>query len=151
MNILSDSTWSHQSPKVSIMMLIGLLFNLPWTILAIFAAIISIPTELTLHRHPAVLIIHVRSFWWKHIHGTQHVRAVTTGNVVLLGSKLEKNDLKHELVHIEQYQREPFIHPFLYFFESWAHGHQNNKYEVEAYRLAGNPYKLHDGTMKYYE
>lgn len=62
------------------------------------------------------------------------------GYVVLLGPMEREKDLEHELVHVEQYVREPFIHFFLYNFEYLHHGYRNNKYEVEAYNRAGNLY-----------
>lgn len=82
----------------------------------------------------------MRSFWWLRIYA-KGARAMAIGNVVLLGPKLEKGDLEHELVHVEQWQREPFVHLFLYWIELARKGYRNNKYEVEAYDRAGNLYK----------
>ena len=62
------------------------------------------------------------------------------GNVILLGPNILDKDLEHELVHIKQYQREPFIHPILYAIELLKFGYRNNKYEKEAYGRAGNVY-----------
>lgn len=59
---------------------------------------------------------------------------------MLLGSNLLANDLEHELVHVAQYQREPFVHAFLYVYASLRHRYRNNKYEIEAYKKAGNVY-----------
>ena len=61
--------------------------------------------------------------------------------MILLGPHLEPGDIEHELVHVEQYYREPFIHPFLYVCQSMKYGYRNNKYEIEAYERAGNVYK----------
>ena len=72
----------------------------------------------------------------------KNARAMTIGHVVLLGPNLENKDLEHELVHIEQYQRAPIIHPILYGLELMRRGYRNNKYEEEAYRKAGNIYKI---------
>ncbi|HKU18104.1 MAG TPA: hypothetical protein VJP80_02415 [Candidatus Saccharimonadales bacterium] len=83
----------------------------------------------------------MQSFWWQTwLPGYKGVRATTTGAIVLLGNKLMANDLEHELVHVAQYQREPFVHAFLYVFASLRHGYRNNKYEIEAYKKAGNVY-----------
>ncbi|MDO8430450.1 MAG: hypothetical protein Q7S72_00460 [Candidatus Taylorbacteria bacterium] len=60
------------------------------------------------------------------------------GNVVLLGPKEMEKDLQHELIHVEQYNQEPFIHFFLYHFETLRKGYRNNRYEVEAYERAEN-------------
>ena len=68
------------------------------------------------------------------------VRAMAMGNVILLGPNILDKDLEHELVHIKQYQREPFIHPLLYAIELLRFGYKNNKYEQEAYGRAGNVY-----------
>ncbi len=109
-----------------------------WSLLALCAATISIPTGARFHRRPFALIISVRSFWWKR---TKGVRAATAGSIILCGPKLENNDIDHELVHVEQYYREPFIHPFLYFYQSIRYGYRNNKYEIEAYTRTKSIYK----------
>ena len=47
--------------------------------------------------------------------------------------------LKHEMVHIEQFQRYGFWKFLLmYLWESWRKGYYNNKYEVEARERAGD-------------
>ena len=68
------------------------------------------------------------------------VRAANIGQVILLGPKLDPKDLKHELIHVEQYMRYPFIYPFLYYYELFKKGYRNNRFEDEAYRRAGNFY-----------
>ena len=62
------------------------------------------------------------------------------GNIVLLGKNILDNDMEHELVHVEQFEREPFIHPFLYQYQNLVYGYKENKYEKEAYGKAGNTY-----------
>ena len=118
--------------------MISILLNGAWSVLALFAAVLSIPHRLQIHRKPFALIIFVRSFWWKR---TKGVRAAASGSVILCGPNLEVNDIEHELVHVEQYYREPFIHPFLYLYQSMKFGYRNNKYEVEAYDRSGSVYK----------
>lgn len=68
-------------------------------------------------------------------------RATAFGHVVLLGPNLEDKDLEHELIHVEQFEREPLIHPILYSVERMRKGYRNNKYEDQAYTRAGNVYK----------
>ena len=68
-------------------------------------------------------------------------RAMAMGSVVLLGPNPEQYDLEHELVHVMQYQKLPFIQPFMYYAELVRKGYRDNKYEDEAYRVAGNIYK----------
>lgn len=67
-------------------------------------------------------------------------RAATIGHVVILGPSTRVGDLEHELVHVTQYCSAPLIFPFLYYFELFKKGYRNNKYEVEAYKVAGNEY-----------
>ncbi len=69
------------------------------------------------------------------------VRAITNGHVIQLGPLEREKDLEHELIHVEQAEREPFIHPLLYLVESRKHGYRQNKYEDEAYTRASNEYK----------
>lgn len=109
--------------------------NLPWSIIALLLALISLPRKLYATHH--AIIVHITSFWWL---PTQGVRATTLGNIVLLG-KIEKNDLAHELIHIEQGMRLPFIFPIVAFIERLYHGPHDSKYEQEAYGKAGNTYK----------
>ena len=101
------------------MQLLAFLLNLPWTIALVIAGLLSLPTKAELHTKPFAMIIHVRSFWYyKWVSGQRSVRAMALGSVILLGPELIKNDLEHELVHIQQHQREPFIHPILNFIET---------------------------------
>jgi len=87
------------------------------------------------------MVVTVRSFWWQGwLKSRRGVRAMSVGSVVLLGGNLLENDLEHELVHIEQSFREPFIHPVLYLYQSLRYGYRKNKYEIEAYKRAGNKY-----------
>jgi hypothetical protein len=77
-----------------------------------------------INKQSLALMMTVRSFWWQTwLPGYKGVRATTTGAVVLLSEKLLAHDLEHELVHVAQYQREPFVHPFLYVFASLRHGY----------------------------
>lgn len=73
--------------------------------------------------------------------GKKGVRAITNGHIIQLGPLELEKDLEHELIHVEQYEREPFIHPFLYWWQSHKYGYRKNKYEDEAYLRAGNVYK----------
>ncbi len=102
------------------------------------AGLVSLPRKIELRSN--ALMIYVQSFWWR---GVKHgVRAMTLGNVVLLSSMIEKNDIEHELIHVEQHMRKSLIHPFLSLLEQLRYGHGlENKYEKEAYIRAGNKYK----------
>ena len=65
---------------------------------------------------------------------------MTIGNIILLTPKILDRDLEHELIHIEQYNRSPFVHPFLYWWELLKHGYRKNKYEQEAYEKSESVY-----------
>jgi len=121
--------------------MLSLFLNLPYSSLGIMIAVFSVPKlKINLNKNPLAIILYVQGFWWTFAH-MKNARAMAIGNVVILGPKLEPGDLEHELVHIEQWQREPFIQIFLYWRELWKNGYRNNKYEVEAYSRAGNIYK----------
>ena len=64
------------------------------------------------------------------------------GNCVLLSSSTQPKDLEHELIHVLQHARAPIIYPVLYYTELLRKGYRNNKYEEEAYRIAGNDYEV---------
>lgn len=118
--------------------MIAMLLNTPWSLLALCAAIISLPYRLQFHSKPFAVVIFVRSFWWRR---AKRVRASAIGFIVLCGPLLEEHDIKHELVHVEQMSREPFVHPFLYFLETMRYGYRNNRYEIEAYERTGSIYR----------
>lgn len=118
-----------------------LLLNLPWSLLGILFAIISLPKKLIFVKTPKAIIFNIKSFWWyAWLPGMKGTRAMAIGNIVLLGENILDKDLEHELVHVRQFEREPFIHPFLYQYQNFIHGYKENKYEKEAYRKAGNIY-----------
>ncbi len=118
--------------------MIATLLNTPWSLIGLCAATISIPYKIQISHKPFVVIFFVRSFWWRRV---KRVRASAIGSVILCGPLLEEHDIEHELVHVEQMNREPFIHPLLYLIESLKYGYRNNKYEIEAYDRSGNVYR----------
>jgi len=120
--------------------MIAFILNIPYTIIGLMFAIISIPTGIKFRTNPYVFVLNVRRLWWT-VGYMKNARAAAIGHVVILGPNLESNDLAHELIHVEQYQRMPLIQPILYFVELTRKGYRNSKYEKEAYRRAGNIYK----------
>ena len=123
------------------MQLLIFALNLPWSIVLLIAGIFSIPRRIELHHNPFAIIMYVRSFWFYHwMPSRRGVRAMTLGSVILLGPKLLNNDIEHELVHIKQHEREPFIHPVLNQLETFRRGYRRNKYEEEAYSSSGSVY-----------
>lgn len=123
------------------MKFIGLVLNLPWSALGLIGVLLSGPRGLTFSRKPPACLFRVASFWWlKRLPGQKGVRAATWGNIIAMGPKSLKNDDKHELIHVEQAMRRPFIHPILYVVASLKYGAKDNPYELEAYTRAGNKY-----------
>ncbi len=121
---------------------ISFILNLPWTVCGFIGAILSLPVGLTFSKKPFAFVFKVKSFWWYNWQkGMKGIRGMANGSVVQLGPTADEKDLAHELVHVEQYQREPFVHLFRYWNQSRKFGYRNNKYEVEAYGRAGNIYK----------
>lgn len=116
------------------------LLNLPWTLAGLALAILSIPSKVELRLKPMVIIFRVRSLWWyRWLPGKNGTRATTNGHIIQLSPSVLKNDIQHELIHVEQHTREPFIHPFLYVWQSARYGYAKNKYEVEAYERTSIP------------
>lgn len=122
------------------MNVVAIFLNLPWTVVGLLLALLSGLRKVSFRR-PGAIVMTVWGFWWQSwLKNRKGVRAMSIGSVVILSSHLLKGDLEHELIHIEQSIRRPLIHPLLYTYESLRHGYRNNKYEVEAYRRAGNKY-----------
>lgn len=121
------------------MKFISFILNLPWTIIATLCAIISLPKRIRINQKPFAIVFIIRSFWW-YEWLSKGVRAMALGNCVLLGPKELPNDFEHELAHIKQIEREPFVHFFLYQIETLRHGYRKNKYEEEAYSSTNSTY-----------
>lgn len=121
--------------------MLNFILNLPYTFLGLLVALMCLPDfKMNFNARPIAIIFRVASFWWAFSY-MKGARAMAIGNVVILGPNLEKGDLEHELVHVEQFDRNPLIQPILYLIELGRKGYRNNKYEVEAYTRAGNIYK----------
>jgi len=112
-------------------LMVSFLLNLPYTLIGLVVGLFSGIQNVELKRSPTTMIIMVQSFWWARCY-LKGARAVTMGHVVLLSPKIQKHDLEHELVHVRQHERLPFIFPFLYFVELLRKGYHENKYEKEA-------------------
>lgn len=120
--------------------MIPFILNIPYTIIGLVIALISIPSEFKFIKTHYTFVFKIKKFWW--VFGyTKNARAMTIGHVILLGPNILDKDLEHELIHIEQYQKLPFIFPFLYYYYLFKNGYINNKYEIEAYEKSGSFYK----------
>ena len=115
---------------------ISTLLNLSWNIVGIVAALFSFPKIVRFDLKRFAIVFTVKDIWWM----KKSVRAATICQVVILTDKTIKNDLEHELIHVEQALRTPFIHPILYQLELINKGYKNNKYEVEAYARSKSQY-----------
>lgn len=117
--------------------MIGFILNLPYTILGLVTGLLSVPISVTFREKPYAFILKVKRLWLP----IKNLRAITIGHVILLGPKLQEKDLEHELVHVEQFERQPLIFPILYWHELYNKGYRGNTYEDEAYQKAGNLYE----------
>lgn len=120
--------------------MIGFVLNIPYTILGLVASLLSIPISVRFYSKPYAFVIRVKKFWWT-VGYMRGARAMAIGHVVLLGPMVGKNDLTHELIHVEQHQRMPLIQPLLYYLELFKNGYKDNKFEKEAYQRSGSVYK----------
>lgn len=109
------------------------ILNFPWTLLGLAVGLLSVPKGAKFSK--TYFVINVRRLWLNEIYMRRRVRGVTVGSTILLSDSADKFTLDHELVHLKQFQKYPFIFPILYLFELLKNGYGNNKYEEEAYQL----------------
>src|SRR3989344_6206548 len=102
--------------------MIAFILNLPFSLVGLIPALVSIPTEIKLVRSPLVIVFKVRKFWWAFGY-MKKARAMTVGHIIMLGPRELKNDLEHELIHIKQFEKYLFLFPFLYYFELFKKGY----------------------------
>lgn len=119
--------------------MIQFILNIPFTLIGLLPAVISGPTKVRLHKNPLAIVIRIKKFWW--VFGyMKYARAMTIGHTVILGPKLLKNDLEHELVHVKQIQKYLYLFPILYYYELFKNGYRKNRFEDEAYTLSNSTY-----------
>lgn len=117
------------------------LLNLPWSIIGLFLTLFSLPKKVRFSKNPPAVIFYIRSLWWyRWLPSKRGVRAITNGHVVQMSDEADELDLKHELIHVEQNIRYPFVSGFVMLFEQILHGSlpPKNKFEKEAYERSGN-------------
>jgi hypothetical protein len=119
--------------------IIAFILNLPHTLIGLLIAPVLGIKDVHWNKTPPAVVFHVRNtslfdFPYK------GWRGMAIGHVVLLNPREEKNDLEHELIHVEHMIKEPLIHPLLYQYECLRKGYRYNKYEDECYTRAGNNY-----------
>lgn len=115
------------------------ILNLPLTLIGIVIALSLAPQRFRWNKKPFALVFNVQqdSFAFGYLKGW---RGMAVGHTIILNPRVEDKDLEHELIHVEQQIRHPFIQPFLYAFETMRKGYRKNKYEVEAYERSGSRY-----------
>ena len=116
------------------------IINLPFTLLAIIPVLLSVPYSIKISKNPIAFILKVKRFWWAFGY-MKHARAMTFGHVILMSPAVLKNDLEHEIIHVKQFDRYPFVFPLLYARELLKNGPRYNCFEDEAYKLSKSVYK----------
>lgn len=111
--------------------------NLPYTCIGILVALFLRPLRVSWNKEGYSIIFNVRKNRLP-FNCLKGWRGITIGHSIILNSTVEKKDLEHELIHIGQYVKFPFIFPLLYWIELIRKGYRDNKYEVEAYTKSGN-------------
>ncbi len=122
------------------MKLILFILNLPFTLMGVIPMILSSPYHLKFITNPYAFVFKVKSFWWG-FGFLKNARAITIGHTILMGPRLLKNDLEHEIIHVEQCDRYPVIFPILYIYERIRKGYRQNRFEDEAYTLSNSIYE----------
>lgn len=127
-------------------MLIRLLkyvLNVPYTLLGLYNLLFCFPYKIQLAKDALVF----RSITCGLVHfGFPKVRGFAIGNIAIVRRNEPKEIVSHELVHIEQYMKYPFIFGLMYLYEL-KKGYWNNRFEIEAYERTNtwppnhNPYK----------
>ena len=108
--------------------------NLPWSLAGLFYSLLMLPRNIKTDKLQFVMVLRVRRLWINEVVLRRRVRGFTLGNTILLSDVADNNTYDHEIVHVRQFMKEPFIFPLFYCFEFIKHGYQNSKYEKEAYQ-----------------
>ncbi len=122
------------------MRLVVFILNLPLTLAGIIPLVLAGPYSFKLNKNPIAFVFKIKKFWVPIIHG-RNARAMTIGYIVLMGPRLLRNDFEHEIIHVKQAEKYPFIFPFLYGYELLKNGYRMNRFEDEAYTLSNSIYE----------
>ena len=117
---------------------ISFILNIPWTLIGILMVVVLIYKSVLVKISDKTFVLIVQRLWINEIFLRRKVNGFAIGNVVLLSTKYSDNIYRHELVHINQFQKYPLIFPFLYCIEFLKKGYYNNKYEIEAREKTNN-------------
>lgn len=120
------------------------ILNAPYTAVGLLNLLFCVPYKLSFAKD--ALVFTCLTCGLAHVYGLG-VRGFATGNIAVVRRGQGQNIIDHELVHIEQYMRHPFIFGFLYLWES-RRGYWKNKFEAEAYDRTNTwPNKAHIGHI----
>lgn len=122
--------------------LVIFILNIPWSLIGLFNALLSLPKKVEFRKKPLAIIFYVRSFWWySWIPRFKGVRGIANGHVISVSDAADDQDIDHELIHVEQYARYPFIFSVIFLLEQMRNGvGPENRFEKEAYSRSGSRY-----------
>lgn len=106
------------------------LLNLPWTLLGLCNVIFCVPYKVEFRKD--AIVFRTLHLGLLQIYAPKG-KGYSLGNMVVVRRNASEKILHHELIHVEQHMRYPFICAFLYHYELLRLGYFNNKFEVEAY------------------
>lgn len=112
-----------------ILRLLQFVLNTPYTFLGLCNVLFCFPYKMQFAKD--ALVFNCLTCGFVHL-GFPKVRGFAIGNIIVVRQKQSQKIINHELVHVEQYMRYPFIFGLMYLFEL-RKGYWNNKFEVEAY------------------
>jgi len=111
---------------------IAFVLNLPWSLAGLFYSLLMLPRNIKTDKLQFVIVVRVKRLWINEIFLRRKVKGFVLGNTVLLSDVADSDTYDHEIVHVGQFIKAPFIFPLLYCFESIKNGYQCNQYEKEA-------------------
>ena len=115
--------------------IVAFILNTPWTLLGFIFGLLSFPKNIAFRESDHAIVMRVKRLWLTEIFMGLRARGNVIGNTLLITQNANDEIYKHECVHVRQFERAPFIFPFLYLFELLNHGYRKNKYEEEARKM----------------
>jgi len=109
---------------------IAYLLNLPWTLIGIVNVPFCLPYKASFRKE--AVVVHGLCCGLVHLYAPR-AKGFAIGNLAVVRKSAKPGILEHELIHVEQHMRYPFIYQFLYFYENLHKGYWNNRFEIEAY------------------
>jgi hypothetical protein len=107
------------------------ILNIPWTILGFLSALICLIYKIETDKRGFIKVF-VKRLWITEIFLGRRTYGLVLGNVIILSQYANEQILIHEMIHVKQFEKMPFIFPILYLYENYKNGYEKNKYEIEA-------------------